>query len=102
MISPNIRKRLWGLGRRLGSIFRKAERQPVYEPDISRLAELVSRVPGSSWVWCSGCGSMMNPVVLGDGEQTRLVAVGCRTCGVGLPVALGLLVGGEPASATVH
>ena len=97
-----IPRRLRRLGCFLGGIFGKSERQPVYEPDISRLAELVSHVPGSSWIWCGGCGSMMAPVVLGDEEQTRIVAVGCRACGIGLPVALGLLIGGEPASGTLH
>jgi hypothetical protein len=99
-VNASVPQRLRGLGRRVRRIFRKAERRPVYEPDKSRLAELVSHVPGASFVWCGGCGSMMHPVVLGDDDHTRVVALGCD-CGIGIPVRAGLLIGGELA-ATVH
>jgi hypothetical protein len=90
------------IGQALGRLFPTKSHQPFYEPDQSRFAELVSRIRGASLCWCGRCGSRLEAVVVGDGEQTRVVALGCEFCGVGIPVRGGLLMGGEPASATIH
>jgi hypothetical protein len=97
-----ISHRLHQLGRRLRRLF-KRKNEPFYEPDTQRLAELMSQVVGASWCWCGGCGELLAPVVVGDDDCTRVVALGCRTCGPrsGIPVRAGLLMGGEP-SATAH
>jgi hypothetical protein len=79
------------ISRALGKLVSKSE--PYYEPDAQRLAEHLSRVSGSSLVWCSGCGDVLAPVVLGYGEQTEIVCIGCLNCGIGLPVHLGVIAG---------
>ena len=91
---------LRAVSRNFRRIFRKQKRE-LYEPDAGRLAEHLSGIPGASLIWCS-CGKLLAPVVLGNSEETRVVAVGCLDCGLGLPVRGGLLIGSEPASATVH
>ena len=93
---------LRAVSRNFRRIFRKQKRE-LYEPDAGRLAEILSGIPGASLIWCGGCGHLLAPVVLGDSEQTNLVALGCVDCGHSLPVRRGLLIGDEPAtSATVH
>jgi hypothetical protein len=99
----NLRAHARAAARMIGhKIFRNPKRRRPYEPDLSRLAENLSGVRGASPVWCSGCGALLTPLVLGDGEETRLVAVSCLPCAVALPVRAGLLMGGEPANATIH
>jgi hypothetical protein len=83
------------IGRTLGKLIGK--REPYYEPDAGRLAEHLSGIAGSSLAWCSGCGDVLAPVVLGYGEQTEVVAVGCLNCGVGLSVRVGVIVGDDDA-----
>jgi hypothetical protein len=77
----------------------------IYEPDRQRLAEILSGLRGASPIWCGGCGGLMVPIALSEGDHTRLVAVSCLDpCGVSLPVRAGLLMGGEPnpQACTVH
>jgi len=80
---------LRAVSRNFRRIFRKQKRE-LYEPDAGRLAEHLSGIPGASLIWCS-CGKLLAPVVLGNSEETRVVAVGCLDCGLGLPVRVGLL-----------
>jgi hypothetical protein len=90
--------RLLELGCGLRQLF-KCKSDAVYEPDRQRLAELLTGVRGASPVWCGGCGELMAPIALSDGEHTKLVAVSCLgPCCVSLPVRAGLLMGGEPAA----
>jgi hypothetical protein len=82
-------------GRTLRRMF-KRQTDRLYEPDRQRLTEILTGVPGASPVWCGGCGEIMTPIVLADGNQTRLVAISCLgPCCVSLPVRAGVLMGGE-------
>lgn len=64
------------------------------------MAEFLSGVEGSSLIWC-GCGSLLVPIVYGDGEQAEVVALGCLHGHGGIPVRVGVLIdddGAEPPS----
>lgn len=60
------------------------------------MAEFLSGVEGSSFVWC-GCGSLLVPIVYGDGEQAEVVALGCLHGHGGVPVRVGVLIDGDGA-----
>jgi hypothetical protein len=100
--SSVIPRALRQLGQGLRRLLKRTA-DPVYEPDTQRLSEIVTGIRGASPVWCGGCGEVMTPIVLADGDQTRLIAISCLSpCCVSLPVRAGLLMGGEPASAAIH
>jgi hypothetical protein len=89
--------------RKIGRFARRILQAQADESDLAprisaaAMAEfLAGGVEGASFVWC-GCGSLLVPIVYGDGEQAEVIALGCLHGHGGVPVASGVLIDGDSA-----